>query len=293
MIDAAESYLTDHQFASLALEIKAFDLHYLNPEIKGLNIGDQIRVISHPHGVNRDFMLTKLSIPLDKPENAQFTLGSTEQMTLTSMSSAKSSALEKKIADTTNTSKVYLDNKYFGEYSLWYDDSKWYAFKSDKSAVIMEGDLLAYSSNFDLDIKEFEIKENTNNTYVHQVLAKNELPTSSQMTINSVVKVDIDNDGIEEEIYTISNAFASDFYPDKLFSIAFMVKDEQIYSMYTNIEEASFGNGCKPYVRAILDINEDKTYEVILTCGKFSIQKQEDMLFKLNKEKFDLLISNQ
>ena len=189
--------------------------------------------------------------------------------------------------------KVYLDNKYFGEYSLWYDDSKWYAFKSDKSAVIMEGDLLAYSSNFDLDIKEFEIKENTNNTYVHQVLAKNELPTSSQMTINSVVKVDIDNDGIEEEIYTISNAFASDFYPDKLFSIAFMVKDEQIYSMYTNIEEASFGNGCKPYVRAILDINEDKTYEVILTCGKFSIQKQEDMLFKLNKEKFDLLISNQ
>lgn len=119
LIDAAESYLTDHQFASLALEIKAFDLHYLNPEIKGLNIGDQIRVISHPHGVNRDFMLTKLSIPLDKPENAQFTLGSTEQMTLTSMSSAKNSALEKKIADTTNTSKVYLDNNVY----LWYDST--------------------------------------------------------------------------------------------------------------------------------------------------------------------------
>ena len=40
--------------------------------------------------------------------------------------------------------KVYLDNKYFGEYSMWYSDNKWYAFKSDKSAVKMEGELLAY-----------------------------------------------------------------------------------------------------------------------------------------------------
>lgn len=119
LIDAAESYLTDHQFASLALEIKAVDLHYLNPEIKGLNIGDQIRVISHPHGVNRDFMLTKLSIPLDKPENAQFTLGSTIQESLTSLSSAKNTELEKKIATATNTSKVFLDDDVY----LWYDST--------------------------------------------------------------------------------------------------------------------------------------------------------------------------
>ena len=56
--------------------------------------------------------------------------------------------------------KVYLDNKYFGEYSMWYSDNKWYAFKSDKSAVKMEGELLAYRSNHDLKIREFEKKEN-------------------------------------------------------------------------------------------------------------------------------------
>ena len=189
--------------------------------------------------------------------------------------------------------KVYLDNKYFGEYSMWYSDNKWYAFKSDKSAVKMEGELLAYRSNHDLKIREFEIKENSNYTYVHQVLKDNNLPTSSQMTVNNVVNFDIDNDGIEEQLYTISNAFASDFYPTTIFSIVFMVKEEKVYTMYTNVQEANYGNGCKPYIRAFLDINDDDKHEVILTCAKYSVQAPEDMLFQLNKGKFDLLISNQ
>ena len=189
--------------------------------------------------------------------------------------------------------KVFLDNKYFGEYSMWYDDNKWYAFNSNKTAVKMEGELIAYKANYDLKIKEFETKENNNNTYVHQVLKDNNLSTSSQMTVNNVVNFDIDADGVEEQFYVISNAFASDFYPDTIFSIVFMVKEQKIYSMYTNIEKANYGNGCKPYIRTFLDINDDDKHELILTCAKYSVQEPEDMLFQFNKEKFDLLISNQ
>ena len=189
--------------------------------------------------------------------------------------------------------KVFLDNKYFGEYSMWYDDNKWYAFNSNKTAVKMEGELIAYKANYDLKIKEFETKKNNNNTYVHQVLKDNNLSTSSQMTVNNVVNFDIDADGVEEQFYVISNAFASDFYPDTIFSIVFMVKEQKIYSMYTNIEKANYGNGCKPYIRTFLDINDDDKHELILTCAKYSVQEPEDMLFQLNKEKFDLLISNQ
>lgn len=189
--------------------------------------------------------------------------------------------------------KVFLDNKYFGEYSMWYDDNKWYAFNSNKTAVKMEGELIAYKANYDLKIKEFETKENNNNTYVHQVLKDNNLSTSSQMTVNNVVNFDIDADGVEEQFYVISNAFALDFYPDTIFSIVFMVKEQKIYSMYTNIEKANYGNGCKPYIRTFLDTNDDDKHELILTCAKYSVQEPEDMLFQLNKEKFDLLISNQ
>ena len=176
---------------------------------------------------------------------------------------------------------------------MWYDDNKWYAFNSNKTAVKMEGELIAYKANYDLKIKEFETKENNNNTYVHQVLKDNNLSTSSQMTVNNVVNFDIDADGVEEQFYVISNAFASDFYPDTIFSIVFMVKEQKIYSMYTNIEKANYGNGCKPYIRTFLDINDDDKHELILTCAKYSVQEPEDMLFQFNKEKFDLLISNQ
>ena len=59
------------------------------------------------------------------------------------------------------------------------------------------------------------------------------------------------------------------------------------------VEKANYGNGCKPYIRTFLDINDDDKHELILTCAKYSVQEPEDMLFQLNKEKFDLLISNQ
>lgn len=188
---------------------------------------------------------------------------------------------------------VFEDNKYKGNYQLWYDDSKWYAFEEDKSAVQIEGEFLAYQANYDLNVKSFETKTISNNTYVHQVLTENGLSTASQLTVNNVIQIDIDNDGVLEEFYIISNAFALDFYPDTIFSIVFMVKDGQIYSMYTNIEDAKYGNSCKPYIRTFLDIDKDDTHEVIVSCGKYSVQTPEDMLYQLTNEGFKLLISNQ
>ena len=68
-----------------------------------------------------------------------------------------------------NNYKVYLNNEYFGKYQLWHDD-KWYAFDKDKKAVMLEGDLLAYASNYDIDVKSFTenpINDRTNsNSYV-------------------------------------------------------------------------------------------------------------------------------
>ena len=189
---------------------------------------------------------------------------------------------------------VYQDNKYYGDYYLWYDDSRWYAFKEDKSAVKLEGEFLAYQANYDLNIKSFQTKEITNNTYVHQVLRDNNLKTSERLTVKNIVSADIDNDGINEDFYVISNAFATDYYPKELFSIVFMVQNEQIYPIYTNIGDEKFGNTCKPFIRTFLDINNDNTHEVLVSCGKYSIQKPEDMLFQLTeKEGFKLLISNQ
>jgi len=193
--------------------------------------------------------------------------------------------------------QVYIDNQYVNKYQLWFDD-KWYAFNIDpktkeRQAVQLEGDLIAYKANYDLNIKSFKNEKVTNNTYIQQVLNQNGLSTGSKLTVNNVVQIDIDNDGNLEEFYVISNAFPTDNYPDTIFSIVFMVKNEQIYPMYSNITKGKNTNGCKPFIRTFLDIDEDNIHEVIVSCGKYSIQKPEDMLFQLSDKEFKLLISNQ
>lgn len=98
LYDKGELYLSSLQFDSLSLEVKALDLHYLRPEIESMKIGEMVHVISLPHGLDRNFPVTKLSIPLDKPENSQFTLGTKNDSTLTSSNNKTNSDLVKQIS---------------------------------------------------------------------------------------------------------------------------------------------------------------------------------------------------
>ena len=187
---------------------------------------------------------------------------------------------------------VYLNNTKAGKFYLWHDD-KWYLFDNDKKAVSATGNMIAYRSNHNISIKPFETVENTNQTYITQVLEDNHLSTSSQFTVNNTTKFDIDNDGIEEDFYTISNAFAISFIPDTIFSIVFMVKDNEIYYLYNASESNLTQNGCKPYINSFIDTNEDNKYEVIVSCGRYSVEEPIDMLYQYDKDGFKMLISNQ
>ena len=93
-----EKYLTDIQFDAMEIELTAFDLHYLNPEIQGLKIGDMVRVISVPHGVNRPFAVTKLDIPLDQPQDTKFQLGDSIKTSLTASNNKTNAEILEKLS---------------------------------------------------------------------------------------------------------------------------------------------------------------------------------------------------
>lgn len=61
------------------------DLQYAEPTYKYecIRLLDNVRVISYPHGLNRLFPVTKMEIPLDKPENTTYTLNFKKTNTLT------------------------------------------------------------------------------------------------------------------------------------------------------------------------------------------------------------------
>ena len=82
---------------------------------------------------------------------------------------------------------------------------------------------------------------------------------------------------------------------EKILSIVFMVKNEKIYYLYNDISENRSFNGCKPFFTTFLDADNDKKYEVILSCAGYSTSTQVDMLYKFNKDNdaFEIVISNQ
>lgn len=59
------------------IEIKALDMHLVNPELKPIRIGEYVRVRSKPHNLDSYFLCTSIDLDLNNPENSTYTLGTT------------------------------------------------------------------------------------------------------------------------------------------------------------------------------------------------------------------------
>lgn len=187
---------------------------------------------------------------------------------------------------------IYVDNKNIGRYYLWNSDSHWYVFDKEKKSVPIDGNLLAIRSNKEITVKPFVAEEIKNIYHPDRILTENGLPSTKNFTVSKLIQLDIDSDGNNETLYLISNAFPSGFTTNKIFTFVFLEKNNELYTMYKNIENYDGYNGCKPYVSAILDLNNDGVYEVALSCGKFSVQKPTTILYRFTEKGFEELISN-
>lgn len=62
---------------TISIELSAADLHNLNVDIEAFRIGDNVEVMSKPHGLRRYFLLSKLHLALDSVSSCSMTLGAT------------------------------------------------------------------------------------------------------------------------------------------------------------------------------------------------------------------------
>ena len=111
LLAKARAYLQDVQFESLTLELSALDLHYLNADTEAVNLLDQIRCVSAPHGMDRYFPVTKMTIPLDKPEETAYVLGSQARLSLTSASSQFAQSVREKIENIPSKQAILKEAK--------------------------------------------------------------------------------------------------------------------------------------------------------------------------------------
>lgn len=91
------SYLSDAQFEKMEIEITALDMKYLSADMSSINLLDNVRAVSKPHGMDHIFPVQKMTIPFDHPENATVTLGNALKNSLTNVNNKINTDLVEKI----------------------------------------------------------------------------------------------------------------------------------------------------------------------------------------------------
>ena len=193
---------------------------------------------------------------------------------------------------------VYENNELLGNYSMWHND-KWYVFDGDeehRTPVSVTEDFIALRADSSIKLTPFESNKITDYSYVNAVLDSYGIQ-ASYLTVDQVVTIDIDNDSIDENFYFISNSLPRENPENFNFTIVFMEKKGEIYNIYTDIQEMENSDGCKPFMRAVLDYDLDGEQEIIFACGGLSARKQKDYIYKFNHnnslDEFKLIVSNQ
>ena len=193
---------------------------------------------------------------------------------------------------------VYENNELLGNYSMWHND-KWYVFDGDeehRTPVSVTEDFIALRADSSIKLTPFESNKITDYSYVNAVLDSYGIQ-ASYLTVDQVVSIDIDNDSIDENFYFISNSLPRENPENFNFTIVFMEKKGEIYNIYTDIQEMENSDGCKPFMRAVLDYDLDGEQEIIFACGGLSKKKKKDYIYKFTHnnslDEFKLIVSNQ
>lgn len=111
LLSKAEEYLSDMQFEEMELEVSAVDLHYLNADTESIKLLDEVRVISQPHGLDRLFPVTKVTIPLTQPENTTYTMGTSVRQSLTEVNNSTNAEILNRISELPKTSSILQSAK--------------------------------------------------------------------------------------------------------------------------------------------------------------------------------------
>lgn len=112
LLAKGKAYLSDIQFENLVITAKAIDLGLTTDEFNNFRLLDMVRVVSAPHGLDRYFLLSKLQLHLNNPENDTITLGISESKSLTAKSQNANAEILERIDElpTSNMVQDAIDN---------------------------------------------------------------------------------------------------------------------------------------------------------------------------------------
>lgn len=110
-----EKYIKDYQFDNVVVQAKAVDFGYFSNKVEKFQMLDSVRIVSEKHGMDRYFMLTKMKLNLNNPENDVFTFGKTIKISLTVSANSSIGMMQKEFMtlpqDILNKTSSMLETK--------------------------------------------------------------------------------------------------------------------------------------------------------------------------------------
>ena len=73
--EIAEASLASNIEMAVTLDVKAIDLHLLDVNVEAIHVGDWVRVISIPHGLDSYFQCTRITYDMIDPEQSEYIFG--------------------------------------------------------------------------------------------------------------------------------------------------------------------------------------------------------------------------
>ena len=79
LVDEALHVLNDSYLPIQELEVKAIDMHMLNPELSPIRVGEYVHIVSEPHNLDGYFACDAIDLDLNNPTNSVYTFGKATQ----------------------------------------------------------------------------------------------------------------------------------------------------------------------------------------------------------------------
>ena len=79
LLDNGKRYLVSNLKDQINYEIKAVDMHFIDDSIEPIQIGQAVNILSLPHGINQDYLCTKIEYDLSNLGNSTFVFGNPRQ----------------------------------------------------------------------------------------------------------------------------------------------------------------------------------------------------------------------
>jgi phage minor structural protein, N-terminal domain protein len=102
LLEMAKENLHKRLKETITITISAVDLHLLDVNAESFRVGDKVRVVSPPHGIDAEYTCTAISLDLVNPDQSEYTFGTPE----TGM--ASTTAATSKAVEVVDTSVEYL-----------------------------------------------------------------------------------------------------------------------------------------------------------------------------------------